>query len=471
MTLFKKSVKTFSWSFLGSGLGFVFQLLIARILGASEFGKANVILGFVGTYYTLLNFGLPTLLIRESAKNKNNSINLFSNFFYLYFILDIIFLPVIYFTLRYSLRNIGLWNIFNIVIILLMIFLTQTANLLYAYFIGIKKQNYTSFLRDTLTRLIRIFSFFLIYIFISNYISYILAALISFFVPLFIALFRIKKIKNIKIKWILINSWQFYLISITYTLYNSLSKILQKLYATNETVGYLSVGITLGSIGVILGSSLASVSMPEFAHAWKEKNMKKIDLIFKEVSRWNAYVMLPIVIFLLLNVKRILEFLGKDYANGTIIVSIILISQFLNSFVGPNGTLLNMSGYQRFEIYNGIAMIITGTTIGILLGPKFSWGIAVSLAIATIIVNLLKFIEVGIIHKIYPYNIKTFVYIILEGFYSFILFLLFKKINQTILWFLLNSILILVTIIFTFRFSPNIEDRNIIKKFINKILR
>ncbi|KLO21174.1 lipopolysaccharide biosynthesis protein [Marinitoga sp. 1155] len=471
MTLFKKSVKTFSWSFLGSGLGFVFQLLIARILGASEFGKANVILGFVGTYYTLLNFGLPTLLIRESAKNKNNSINLFSNFFYLYFILDIIFLPVIYFTLRYSLRNIGLWNIFNIVIILLIIFLTQTANLLYAYFIGIKKQNYTSFLRDTLTRLIRIFSFFLIYIFISNYISYILAALISFFVPLFIALFRIKKIKNIKIKWILINSWQFYLISITYTLYNSLSKILQKLYATNETVGYLSVGITLGSIGVILGSSLASVSMPEFAHAWKEKNMKKIDLIFKEVSRWNAYVMLPIVIFLLLNIKRILEFLGKDYANGTIIVSIILISQFLNSFVGPNGTLLNMSGYQRFEIYNGIAMIITGTTIGILLGPKFSWGIAVSLAIATIIVNLLKFIEVGIIHKIYPYNIKTFVYIILEGFYSFILFLLFKKINQTILWFLLNSILILVTIIFTFRFSPNIEDRNIIKKFINKILR
>ncbi len=280
---------------------------------------------------------MPTLLIRETGKNPEKSKEFFTELFNTYILLDIIFFPIIFLTLKKSLQSTDIFNNFNLSIIIISLLLTQIANLLYAYYIGIKKQNYTSFLRDTLLRVIRVISFFVLYIFLSNYIAYILAAVISLSVPFIISLTKLKKIKSFRIKWIFGNSWQFYLISITYTLYNNFSKILQKAYATNEAVGYLSIGITLGSIGAMLGSALASVTMPEFAQAWKEKNMEKIDYVFKEVSRWNSFIILPLIIFLITNLNRVLTFLGKDYSNGTIIVSLILISQFINSFVDQMG--------------------------------------------------------------------------------------------------------------------------------------
>ncbi|KAF2955578.1 oligosaccharide flippase family protein [Marinitoga sp. 38H-ov] len=465
MNLFKKGIKAFSWTFIGSGIGFIFQLIIAKLLGASEYGKANVILGFIGTYYSFLSLGLPTLLIRESGKNIYNAKKIYSDFIRIYFLLDILIFPFIYMTFDESI----VYNKFNVIIILFLVFLSQVENLTYSYFIGIKKQDTASFIRDTLIRLIRVGSFFIFFFIISNYFSFILAYLFSLLIPLIISIRFYTKEKYLSLKWIIKNSWKFYFITITYSLYGNLSKIMQRLYSTNESVGYLSIGITLGTIGAMLGTALANVTMPEFALAWKEKDLKKIDLIFKDVSRWNTFIMLPIISFIVIHINRILSFLGEDYSKGTLIVSLILISQFINSFVGPNGTLLNMSGYEGLEIINGLAMIITGVSTGYLLGPRYSWGIAFSFAASIIVVNLLKFIQVRVIYNIYPYKIRTLFYILLFAFTSIFIFSFTKSISNIYFWVIINSIIIILIIFFSFYFSPFSQDKEIIDKFLKKI--
>ncbi|MBM7560128.1 lipopolysaccharide biosynthesis protein [Marinitoga litoralis] len=465
MNLFKKGIKAFSWTFLGSGIGFIFQLIIAKLLGASEYGKANVILGFIGTYYSFLSLGLPTLLIRESGKNIKNADEIYSEFVRIYIILDIIIFPIIYFTFNKTL----VYNKFNVVIILLLVMLSQIENLTYSYFIGIKKQDTASFIRDTLIRLSRVGSFFIFFLIFSNYFSYVLAYFFSLLIPPFIVLKRYTNKKILSFKWIIKNSWKFYMITITYSLYGNLSKIMQKMFSTNEAVGYLSIGMTLGTIGAMLGTALANVTMPEFAHAWKEKDMEKIDIIFKDVSRWNTYIMLPIISFIIIHINRILGFLGEDYSKGTLIVSMIILSQFINSFVGPNGTLLNMSGYEWLEIINGFAMIATGLLFGIILGSKYSWGVAFSIAASIVVVNILKFIQVRMIHKIYPYKFKTLLYILLFVFLSIIIFIITKNISNHYLWFLINLFFVIIMVFFAFYFSPITQDREIIDKFFNKI--
>ena len=93
------------------------------------------------------------------------------------------------------------------------------------------------------------------------------------------------------------------------------------------------------------------------------------------------------------------------------VLLLVLVSQFFNSFVGPNGTLLNMAGKENKEMQNGIVKLVIGLSLGFVLGPLFEWGIAMSIAVSEIVINILKLIQVKKIYDIYPYNIKHFFFI------------------------------------------------------------
>ncbi|WP_129408531.1 hypothetical protein [Marinitoga lauensis] len=81
----------------------------------------------------------------------------------------------------------------------------------------------------------------------------------------------------------------------------------------------------------------------------------------------------------------------------------------------------------------------------------------------------MKFIEVAIIYKIYPYKSKTLFYIFITGIISILVFSITKNISNVIMWFLINSIVIFIIITITFMFSPAKEDRKIIRKIMGKI--
>ncbi|ABR30934.1 hypothetical protein SU69_05485 [Thermosipho melanesiensis] len=464
----KRGIKTFSWTLFGSGIGFVFQILAAKLLGAVEYGRANVIIGLSLSFVTILNFGFTWLIVKELATKPNKKNEILSKFFYTYTFLDILTLPIVFLVIYKLLIKVNMYNTKNVIYTIVLIYFNQFFILYSKYLIGMKKQHLDAFIKGFIVKTINIALFFIFYFKFNNYTSIIVSQILSFLIPIYLLLKDIIKIK-IDIHdfiYIIKNSWQFYLLTITYSLYNNVSKYLQKVYVSNEFVGYLSLGLTLSTIGVLLGGVLANLAMPEFAQYWKNKNFIKLKELFQKVSRYNTYIMLPIVIFIISNLDILLKLLGEDYKKGNFIISILVIASFFNSFVGPNGTLLNMSDKQKFEIINGLSTIIIGFVLGIILGPRYKWGIAISIAFTTVFVNVLKFIEVVMIYKIYPYNSKTLLCIFLSGIISILAFSVTKNIDNIIIWFLVNSFVIILLIVITFVFSPITEDREIIKKIM-----
>ncbi|NUU95858.1 hypothetical protein XO10_06150 [Marinitoga sp. 1135] len=471
MSLVKKASKTFLWTILGNLIGFGMQLYIAKILGATEYGKANVIFGITGMYVVFFNFGLPWLIVREiSVSDTKKSDKILSEYIILYWILDILFFPLIYYITKYSLIKSNMFSSINIFYVIVLFLLMQISDIIFNYYVGKRKQNISSFIKSFLIKIIFMVSFFLIYIFIYDYKALVISQILSLIIPTIILIKKFSFPYKLNFFHIIKNSWQYYLLTVTYSLYTNISKVLQKIYSTNEMVGYLSLGIMLGTLGDILGSVLANIAIPEFASYSKNKDYEKIKILFQKISRYNTYIILPIVIFTLFNLKRLISFLGKDYEKGFLIISIIVISKFFDSFVGPNGTLLNMSGHQKFEIFNGLTMIFVGITTGIILGNKFEWGIAASIALSAIIVNVLKFIEVGIIFKIYPYTKYTLFYILINSFLYSLVFYLTKGLSSILFWIIINGIITIIAIIFFFVFSPIKEDKNFIISYIQKLL-
>ncbi len=468
MELFKRGIKTFFWTLVGSTLGFVFQLYAAKVLGASEYGKANVVLGISGTFVVFTSLGLTTLLVREVSKFPSNSREILSRIFSTQVLVDLLSLPVILLVAFRVLKRVELTSPIYAFLTISILFAIQLNTITYSYYNGLRKQSFSSFVTNFLGRVLKVIAFFtFIYFSKINHLSFLLATIISFVPGMFLVFYNLNGFRIKGVFEIIGSSWQFYTVSILYSLYSHLSKVLQRMYAGDEEVGILSVGMTLGTIGTLLGMTFATIAMPEFASAWKEKDLERIDKVFKDVSRWNAYIMIPVVVFFLMNLERILSYLGKDYSKGGTIVGLILSAQFFNSLVGPNGTLLNMSGYQRFEIYNGMAMIAAALSSGLILGPRTEWGIAFSVAISIFVVNILKLFEVRKIFGIYPYRKRTLFHIVLFTFVSG--FLSSFKIKSSFLWFTYSALWIVGVISLSFIFSPEGEDRRMITKLIRKL--
>jgi O-antigen/teichoic acid export membrane protein len=159
----------------------------------------------------------------------------------------------------------------------------------------------------------------------------------------------------------------------------------------------------------MMSDNFAKVVMPQFSKAWADGDSEKIRQSYQEATRYNAYFILPVVVFGIVNAGRILEMVGKEYTSGTFILALLLFSQFFGGLLGPHGYLLSMTGYENYEIFNGFVKLVLALSLGVLLGPQYTWGIAFSIAGSDIFASILKTLQVRRFFGFWPHiNARSF---------------------------------------------------------------
>ena len=467
----KESAKTFFWTVSGASIEFTIQMIAARILGASEYGKANLILGYSMIFAMILGLGLPPIVTREVSKYPKFSRRIFSYFAIISLSIDGISTVFTVFFTKWYFKRLALPS-HDVWFVVTFLFSFHISAIFYSYLVGIRRQSFASFLKFFFVSSTKTLVFFLLVVLYPKigYESFLIASVFSFIA---FSVFSLKHFKKpYRISGIFKDILQFYAISVIYSTFENLAKILQGNFSSSEHVGYLSVGLTLGRAGMMIGMVLATMAMPEFSYYWHRGETFKVERIFKQATRWSVYTTLPMIFIIVFNIEDILKILGKDYKSGTGIILIILLAQFFNNFVGPNGTLLNMSGNQKFEVFNGSLSATIFVILSFLIGRRFPWGVALSFSIGIISVNILKLFEVGIIYKIWPYTKKTLIFVssiaILQAFtFKFVGTMKigsFEKLLIALILFVLFSVI-------TFAISPEKEDRKIFHKLLYRIKR
>lgn len=473
MGILKKSGKVFFWSTLGSAIGFGFQIVLAALLGQQEYGKANILIGAVGTLYAFSGFGFSLVVIRESARLPDKALLILRSALRRLLLVDVLLIPLFYYAVWFILKDSDM-NSWHYVLLCLAILISQTiSELLFSFYRGISKPEKASFLQGVLYRFLYVLFFFLVVLrFGFTHYSVVLAMALSWFVILVITMVKALRnyTKSEHIKLPLRSNLYFYLTAITYSVYNSFSKVLQGAFATEEAVGALSLGLSLGMIGNLFGAAFSSVAMASFSTNWRDRNFASLRETFMNVSRWNAFLVLPIVLFLTVNITRLMNFIGWKSNDLSWIILIIVLSQFFNSFVGPNGTLLNMAGRESKEMTNGFLKLCVGLLLGFSIGPFFTWGIALSIALSEIVVNISKLIQVRKYYGIYPYNMKQLLFLCTMTAGEFFAFYgISKAISNQLIWIFISSAFMMAFMAFSFMVSPELNDRENIRRFMGTL--
>ena len=151
--------------------------------------------------------------------------------------------------------------------------------------------------------------------------------------------------------------------------------------------GVQLLAFVLTAINSVLGPSIASL--------YAEKRLEKIQQVVTKSSRMMLLISLPIAAFLLFGGNWYLSLFGSEFLQARSALSILCLGQLFCIAAGSVGTILNMTGNEMYNLKASVVNVLLNIILNWLWIP--TWGIngaAAATTISTVVVNTLQIIWV-----------------------------------------------------------------------------
>ena len=180
---------------------------------------------------------------------------------------------------------------------------------------------------------------------------------------------------------------------------------------------------------------------------------------------------IPIVLVMVFYSKSILSIFGGEFVGGSTALIILVIGQLANIIVGPNESLLSMSGNQRYSMMNGVVIAFVNISLNFILIPKVGIvGSAIAGAIAVFTGNLLKTIQVKKVMNMVPYDksiYKVVVVIVIDTIILILSRMLFK--DTFIMAAIVGVTVYIMSLLIYYKLGLTESELSLMQSLINKI--
>lgn len=136
------------------------------------------------------------------------------------------------------------------------------------------------------------------------------------------------------------------------------------MYRTEAEIGYYSVAVKLATLTTFMLQSVTSMAAPKFSELFHLNKLEDLFHVAKKSTKLIFFSTVPILVFLLLFGKFILnEFYGADFEVAYWALVFLVVGQFINSASGATASFMNMTGNQKF--FKNIMLVTAGLNVGL----------------------------------------------------------------------------------------------------------
>jgi O-antigen/teichoic acid export membrane protein len=165
-------------------------------------------------------------------------------------------------------------------------------------------------------------------------------------------------------------------------------------FRSSAEVGLYAVCIRLI---VITGFALPVVSQifaPMISELHHRGATAEMEAYFRVVTVWALEFFVPLMLLFIVAPSAILGLFGREFRAAAPCLLILAIGQLVNIITGPVGLILNMSGWTRLQFWNAAVVLTTQTALAFLLVPRYGYmGAAVANTSALVIVNAARIVQ------------------------------------------------------------------------------
>jgi O-antigen/teichoic acid export membrane protein len=414
---------TFAGKLFSLASRFVIAFILARLLGAGQYGSYNLALSALGVATGLALFGLDTALVR--------------------------YIPV--FVSRRD--EAGLWGtlqlgigISTIVSILLgaglfiaadpiakqlfhepnLTLLLRVVSFIIPFFTlgtvaaaatqGFKKMQYAALTRDIVPPLMRVLLVVGLAIVGLNAVGALVIFFLTAVTSAVMALYFLNKLFSLRrslrtahrnTKEIFRFSISVYLTDLMLLFQENVQTLLLGALNTMISVGRFAIASQLNLIGSMFQGSITTAARPIIAELHDRGAREQMGHMYQTASKWIFAFNLPLFLILVLFPAQILSLFGKGFVEGSTALVLLTCGKMVDISTGMCGAVIDMTGYTLLKLINAITQFALSMSLSILLIPR--WGI-IGAAVAALIgisgVNLLRLVEVFILFRLLPYNMS-----------------------------------------------------------------
>jgi O-antigen/teichoic acid export membrane protein len=163
------------------------------------------------------------------------------------------------------------------------------------------------------------------------------------------------------------------------------------MFATATEVGIYTAAARTALLTRFLLLANSAVVAPRFAALHAANDKEGVARLALRSTLLTTFSSVPLLLIFIVFPEKILSLFGPQFEAGAQVLIVLSIGQFVNAMTGPVGYLLNMSGFHRIE--GRIAVVGALMTAGLCFALIPLWGLlgaAAANAIATASCNLLR---------------------------------------------------------------------------------
>lgn len=197
-----------------------------------------------------------------------------------------------------------------------------------------------------------------------------------------------------------------YITRLINTFRGNIQTLLLGAFQAVTTVGVFAVASKANMVGTMFHGSIVTASAPVVSELYDQGKSAQLARFYQTMTKWTFTANLPVFLILQLFPGPILSIFGEEYVGGALALTILAWGNLVDASTGICGVVIDMTGK------TGLKLVNTALTFGLLLGLNLllipRWGLigaATASAAANAGVNLLRLVEVYVLYRLLPYSV------------------------------------------------------------------
>ena len=174
---------------------------------------------------------------------------------------------------------------------------------------------------------------------------------------------------------------------------------------SSESIGLFNVAARTTILIVALLEGLGIIFSPFVADLSSQDQMTDLKRLVSTVTYWSFMVGLPVAVAIMLFYRPILLLFGEAFVAAAPALIVLSIAQLINAATGPVGVVLTMSGHPNLNLLDAILTLVLNVVLDVLLIPPLGiLGAAIGSAVAISSINVLRSFQVSLILRAWIYS-------------------------------------------------------------------
>lgn len=403
-------------------LSFVYFIFVARFIGVENTGKYSFVMGFTTIFAMFLDFGLSQILIRESARDKNNSQKYLANVLGLKVIGAIIIYGLVVLTI--NLMNYPDITKQMVYVAGLVMLIDSFTSSFYSVLRGHQNLKFESYGVVTNQFIILIIGLIVLKLNLGLVVLigvYLVGSLFNLFYSSTLLKIKLNILPKIRwnfeiIKKLLKLALPFAIAGFFIRMYSTMDIILLSKLADDEAVGLYSVAYKITFALQFVAVAFSASIYPAFCKYFVQSK-EKLARSFTKSMYYLMILALPTSVGVIVLAEKIIgPVFGFEYAPAVLPLQIMMAALVLVFISFPIGALLNACNRQtRQTVHLGIVAVFN-IVINIFLIIWLSYvGAAISVLLSMLLLNVLGII---VVEKITAYDKKYLIVSLIRILFS-----------------------------------------------------